>query len=804
MPVNPTYPGVYIEEIPSGVHTITGVPTSITAFIGRALRGTPNQAMTMNSYADYERIFGGLWEGSSMSYAVRDFYLNGGSQAIIVRLYNADDRGVAEATGAIDKLPTPATSQNAQDYAASLQTWATNSQNFSTPFGKQYATYLANEAQKAANQSTVQTVLTAAKNVQLSIKAAVDAVVQAYKQLIEGNSSAKASDVKASLRAQFPASIASSTNAATIQDLLVKVVEAIGSNAGIATVDAAFTPAAAQIKNAADAVLPSPQPKDTPSSFATAIDGKVPTQPAATDLPGTAAWQAARFIADAAQAAANSITAQSVQQAVTSAAYPINTKSQIKIGGPDGIPLIAASEGSWGANLQAAIDYANITADVAAQLGVDITSLFNLTVTDTNPGGNTERYYNLTLKNSVNRIDKALAARSQLIAWDTSQYADPTLYPSALPIPPGNQTSILDIVSQAALDVKQAIDNKRRGLGDQAAVDKARAALTQAKLLVTAIDGGELTLIDDFVPDGAEVAKTGLYALEQVDIFNLLCIPPYQGFNDGSGSGGDVDPALISYAAEYCASRRAMLLVDPPKSWIDKRTALNDFTAGATIDVGAYGRNAALFFPRLQYPNLLRNSRIETFAPSGAIAGIFATTDAQRGVWKAPAGIDAALTGVPQLSYTLTDAENGELNPLGINCLRSFPVYGRVVWGARTLRGADQLADDYKYIPVRRTALFIEESLYRGSKWVVFEPNDEPLWAQIRLNVGAFMQDLFRKGAFQGQTPKDAYFVKCDKETTTQNDINLGIVNIVVGFAPLKPAEFVIIQLQQITGQIAV
>jgi hypothetical protein len=131
-------------------------------------------------------------------------------------------------------------------------------------------------------------------------------------------------------------------------------------------------------------------------------------------------------------------------------------------------------------------------------------------------------------------------------------------------------------------------------------------------------------------------------------------------------------------------------------------------------------------------------------------------------------------------------------------------VIGPVVWGSRTARGADQLADDWKYIPVRRTALYIEESLYRGLKWVVFEPNDEPLWAQIRLNVGAFLHDLFRKGAFQGSTPRDAYFVKCDRTTTTQSDINQGIVNIFVGFAPLKPAEFVIIQLQQMTGQIEV
>jgi phage tail sheath protein FI len=171
-------------------------------------------------------------------------------------------------------------------------------------------------------------------------------------------------------------------------------------------------------------------------------------------------------------------------------------------------------------------------------------------------------------------------------------------------------------------------------------------------------------------------------------------------------------------------------------------------------------------------------------------------------VWKAPAGADAQLRNVQQLDYLLTDPQNGVLNPLGVNCLRNFPVYSNICWGARTLEGADALASEWKYVPVRRTTLFIEESLYRGTKWVVFEPNDEPLWAQIRLNLGAFMQGLFRQGAFQGTSPRQAYFVKCDGETTTQNDIDQGIVNIVVGFAPLKPAEFVIIQIQQMAGQI--
>ena len=177
--------------------------------------------------------------------------------------------------------------------------------------------------------------------------------------------------------------------------------------------------------------------------------------------------------------------------------------------------------------------------------------------------------------------------------------------------------------------------------------------------------------------------------------------------------------------------------------------------------------------------------------------------DAERGVWKAPAGIDAIVQGSQGLSYTLTDPENGTLNPLGINCLRTFATYGTVVWGARTLFGSDARADEWKYVPVRRTALYIEESLFRGTKWVVFEPNDEPLWAQIRLSVGAFMHQLFVQGAFQGATPQAAYLVKCDSETTTPNDIALGVVNILVGFAPLKPAEFVIISIRQMVDPVA-
>jgi phage tail sheath protein FI len=215
-------------------------------------------------------------------------------------------------------------------------------------------------------------------------------------------------------------------------------------------------------------------------------------------------------------------------------------------------------------------------------------------------------------------------------------------------------------------------------------------------------------------------------------------------------------------------------------------------------------KNAAVYFPRLKQANPLREGQIETFVPCGTVAGIIARTDATRGVWKAPAGLQANLAGVNALAVPLTDAENGELNPLGVNCIRTFAAAGHVIWGSRTLMGDDRLASEWKYIPVRRVTLYIEESLYRGTQWAVFEPNDEPLWAQLRLAVGSFMNSLFRQGAFQGSTPSDAYFVRCDSTTTTQADIDRGIVNVMVGFAPLKPAEFVILYIQQKAGDIAV
>ena len=314
---------------------------------------------------------------------------------------------------------------------------------------------------------------------------------------------------------------------------------------------------------------------------------------------------------------------------------------------------------------------------------------------------------------------------------------------------------------------------------------------TDAYATVDASCGGPLE-VSDFLPINGFDEQKGLYALEQTDLFNLLCIPPYRSPDDVV----DVDTALMTAAASYCEKRRAMLLLDAPKHCINSAAAREGISDLNNDNIGTRSRNAALFFPRLQQPNPLQGNQLQTFAACGAVAGVFARIDADRGVWKTPAGFDAQLHGVPQLSVHITDHENSELNALGVNCLRMFPTTGAVLWGARTLRGSKDLGDDYKYIAVRRTALFIEESLLRGLMWTAFELNGERLWAQIRLSVDAFMNSLFQRGAFQGTSERDAYFVRCDAQTTVQNDVNSGVVNVMVGFAPLKPAEFLILNIQ--------
>ncbi|MGC2618809.1 MAG: phage tail sheath subtilisin-like domain-containing protein [Acidobacteriaceae bacterium] len=284
---------------------------------------------------------------------------------------------------------------------------------------------------------------------------------------------------------------------------------------------------------------------------------------------------------------------------------------------------------------------------------------------------------------------------------------------------------------------------------------------------------------------------SGIPLLDGV-FFNLLVVP------------GMTDAPTISKLQTFCqlADNRAFYIVDPPQNTSIASLITSGPVGSSTgaITTEPQSSNSAYYFPWVSAPDPLAGNRPALFPPSGFVAGIYAATDASRGVWKAPAGIDAGLSGISGLQYTLTDSQNGSLNPEAVNCLRTFPVYGTVVWGARTLDGNNAVGSQWQYVPIRRFALFLESSLYQGTQWAVFEPNDNTLWGQLRLNIGAFLQGLFQQGAFAGTTPQQAYFVKCDAENNPQSSIDQGIVNVLVGFAPLYPAEFVVLQIQQMAG----
>ncbi|MBA2812376.1 phage tail sheath subtilisin-like domain-containing protein [Streptomyces sp. KM273126] len=292
---------------------------------------------------------------------------------------------------------------------------------------------------------------------------------------------------------------------------------------------------------------------------------------------------------------------------------------------------------------------------------------------------------------------------------------------------------------------------------------------------------------------GSENDKTGIQALRGVADVNLLALPELAAYENTEDM-----LTVVSAAERLCQERRIFLLVDAPSTWVSVDTA----RAGLSAFDPVRGNHAGLYFPHIQLTDPL-TGRLRSFPPSGAVAGVIARTDSERGVWKAPAGTEAQLAGVHSLTVDLTDRETGLLNPLGVNCLRTFPLNGPLVWGSRTLEGSDALDSEWKYVPVRRLALHVEESLQRGLQWVVFEPNNESLWQQIRLSASSYLHTLFRQGAFKGSTPREAYFVKCDSETTTDEDIANGIVNVLVGIAPVRPAEFVIVKIQQTSGQFA-
>ena len=288
----------------------------------------------------------------------------------------------------------------------------------------------------------------------------------------------------------------------------------------------------------------------------------------------------------------------------------------------------------------------------------------------------------------------------------------------------------------------------------------------------------------DYAGSVTASGRTGLRAFDTVSM-NMLVAP------------GRNDPAFLSTLMAYADANNVFFIADGPGSVSRQFEASASEVLAFVEGLPARSKNAAMFYPWIEVPDPVgvgRNPK-RFVPPSGHMAGIFASTDRTRGVWKSPAGIEATVSGAIDLQDHLVDADQDLLNPVGLNCIRQFNGTGIVAWGSRTLSSDPE----WRYVAVRRTALFLMESLQRGMQWAVFEPNDQDLWDRIRVNITAFMMSLFRQGAFQGSTPEEAFLVKCDRETNPQDLVDQGVVTAQVAFAPLKPAEFVVIQLSQKT-----
>lgn len=695
MTISTTYPGVYVQELPSSVHTITGVSTSVAAFLGYFSQGPMNTPTQIFGLAEFERTFGALIATSEAGYGIQQFFANGGSEAWVVR--------VAAATPAVAaKAATPAVPAQ-----AAVPATGTTPAIPAVPAQPAAPAVAAVPAGPVAASTTIPT--------QHSVGAPLTATATSeggwgdgIRLAVDYNTSAPG--------ASF--------------------------NLTVTQVDSSSPPVAVTTELHRNLTLNPTDPNyalSVVNARSNLVQLKFASAPPTgnTDLP-----------------------------------EPNGT-----VGSPVTNSILATAVGST---------EMTVTFGTQAPFVVSLTSLSGPEPT---------------------LIDLAGTIQSMLQAGGPS----PT---SSTMTEPGVPTAVVSLVPTATAGSYQlqitanssnpAVDFQFSGaLAALLGIDTADATTDDASnnvqlyALGSGLDG-DPPGASDLIGDPAH--RTGIYALDTVDQFNLLCLPDVMNLPDSAAA------AVISAAETYCGGHWAFLLVDVPQSSAggtggsqrDSVSGIQDWMAQNATLRSSY---AAMYYPRPQIPDPLNGYRLRAVAPSGTIAGLFAQTDGTRGVWKAPAGTAATLTNVPSLTYKMTDAENGVLNPLGINCLRSLPVYGNVCWGTRTLVGADQLASQWKYIPVRRLALYIEASLFQGTQWVVFEPNDEPLWSQIRLNVGTFMQTLFLKGAFQGSTPASAYFVKCDSATTTQADINLGVVNIIVGFAPLEPAEFVVLQIQQIVGQ---
>lgn len=801
--VQVSYPGVYIEEVPSGVRTITGVSTSIGAFFGRTAKGPLNKALRCFSLSDFNRAFGGAHPASDLAQSIRLFFDNGGADCYVVRL-------------AHNALKADVTLQNADD---------TNVLTASAKYAGNWGNGIRLEVDYAVPNPEVGFNLRA-----IQLDGETEVASESFTNLnMNPQSSRFAPDFVSQSSDLIDLELAAGFDPAA-----APIAE--GYSEGRRPFD---TQPIGDFRNAINGMLHPSDPTDRQSMLEMSVNGG----PFITvDLSGddtATAFGGGDDRDDIADEITNRINAQlgdvetglavtctweqvhddfyvfriTSDQVDPMSSVRIRRARQNDVAGPwmlgldqGGIevhryspfrPVPTATFFSADINDLAELEqdaFNEITISGATVDLRDDTGTNRLETTDPS-----DRWYRDDLSSEVNDHNDGVREKLRIIARAVSDAPDVPAraevwgYRLALVPTGGTINSTITVATDTAGGGGTDISGfftpnvRRYALGPTGSSPSQDGPGQPGR-----DDDGNPPDVADYV--GSEADQTGFHALDSVDLFNLMVLPGDEEIDEATHT------QLWDPASTYCEDHRAFLLIDAPASWtrddrpevVQNTDLVNDLRARVVNDY------SAVFYPRLRYVD---RGIAKTIGPSGAVAGLMARIDSTRGVWKAAAGVEADLRGIVGLDVDLTDMENGVLNKIGVNCLRAFPS-GFVSWGARTMDGADDIGSEWKYIPIRRLALFLEESLFRGTKWVVFEPNDEPLWANIRLNLNAFMMGLFRQGAFQGSTPDQAFYVKCDSETTTQADRNLGIVNIEVGFAPLKPAEFVVIRIQQIAGEL--
>ncbi len=801
MPVQVSYPGVYVQEVPSGVRTITGVSTSVAMFIGMAVKGEIGKPKRVLSFTDYERSFGSDTASGELTDQVRQFFLNGGAQAFVMRV--ADDARAASAhlrdeLAGDDVLTLSARSAGVIGGTVRVQV----DYDTSSPESTFNMTVFREEEDASGTLQRVETERFEELTMRPGVAGHVVDVLESQSALVKAEIESPPSPVQGFSVAGVLMGTAG-TGVVELNDIIDDVDPLASVPSGSFRISVDGGPFVnATITKPADSSGPSIDSAiQQPVRNALAATGKS----VSVAVVNVGAFNVLQFTSDSSTMDGSVRIAPAITKDI---AVPMQMgvgQGGLEVDGyatqrpaPNGLFAGLGPLAELPGGLTALQDF--VAADPADVDDVQVTDIQGThpavglpawpapaagTMAQGSASGNSLRNVKENLDYLVSQINNASDT-----PWTAARH--------------GFRVVLTPEFGAADADVTAAVATNTGGGGTDLGVPGqifGQATNVHRYRLAATLPGSYQTSVEDGSNGNPPILDNYTDAFEvidrEVDLFNLMVLPRATGQTDTARAG------FWQAASVFCRNRRAFLLVDPPRDdWSDAREVAHPTTGVATLRIGLVRDHSAIYWPRLRITAPEGGER--TVDPGGSIAGLMSRIDSNRGVWKAPAGIEADILGVRGVEHGLSDAENGLINPEAVNAIRVFP-NGVVSWGARTMDGFDNSGNnDYKYVPVRRLALFLEESLYRGLGFAVFEPNDEPLWAQIRLAAGAFMNNLFRQGAFQGQKASDAYFVKVDSETTTQNDINLGIVNVVVGFAPLKPAEFVIITLQQMAGQVQV